>query len=1098
MNKEFSMNYKIGKHTGSHRTIKAVAILLTASAVLTTVACSNNDSLQSEVTTLGTTFNQDPMVTTSPTKPGNTPETNETEEPTMPASSDFKNMTSEQLSEIWSIENEDASHWKLVPDKGLVITSQKSELFQSDNDCKNIVWQKSSGDYIVEAKLNFDVELTENFQQAGLMIYSDCDNYVKAMYAFNGGNTSMQFAREIGGSMNWSVTSESSTKQVWIRIKKQGDTYTAYYTAEGPYSGFQEMGICEAKLNNPKIAITAFNGVTGAPDVNVTFEYIHILDVNTSDRIEWEYEMSMSEAELRLNPGQTAQLSAEAVGEGDVGKITYRSSDASVVKVDENGLLTAVGEGFAAVTASVEAGRPAVCVVCVVPEELYVHESIGNPYLPNWEHIPDGEPYVFEDPDNPGKYRIYVYGSHDTKLTHYCGYEAVVWSAPVEDLTKWTYHGEIFKSTVQGTKDTIYAPDVAEVIAPDGTKTYYFYPNNQTGGRRNMVTKSSRPDGPFTVCNWAPGSMTQTVGPLGFDVAVLRDDDGRVYGYWGFENNEDCCWAELNPDDMATLKEGTEVHRLLPTRSEIDRADYDPSLYNIVQDENVDKWGFFEAPSIRKVGNKYVLIFSRRGLKTEPTGQNTFQLAYGYSDSPAGPWKWGGIIVDAGGEAIRNADGSYSRTFPSDNTHGSICEINGQWYIFYHRSHNRYNRQSMVDKITVEWDEKSVANGGAVRISMAEVTSNGFHLNGLAPYAKYPASIICYMTGGAIIPAVYEQDRPYDPVVITKTQSIVGVKYLNLSQNAPAGKSTKLAATFLPMGKNVTVDVFLRPMTAVNTPAVWQNGQIVSVGEGSFKVGSFQLTADMAKQETTLQIPLQKVDELDGQWGLFFVFTGSGDGNLCEFISFELFTDEPTVDPPATQPDDSVVIDFTSMTEAQVKEQWEIVREDAEHWRVDAGKGLVLNNQQGGLYGGGGSCANIFLLDAEGDYTVTTKITMSQLLTANWQQFVLLIYQDDDNYIKMNYGMNGGTGCQLLFEKNGGEVKSFGAGLSAQTVWLQIRKSGDTYIGYFSTDGYSFAPIGESYECKLTAPKIGLAAHNDGGDAPVIDFTVEYVEIERD
>ena len=25
-----------------------------------------------------------------------------------------------------------------------------------------------------------------------------------------------------------------------------------------------------------------------------------------------------------------------------------------------------------------------------------------NPYLPLWEHLPDGEPRVFEDPDQPG------------------------------------------------------------------------------------------------------------------------------------------------------------------------------------------------------------------------------------------------------------------------------------------------------------------------------------------------------------------------------------------------------------------------------------------------------------------------------------------------------------------------------------------------------------------------------------------------------------------------------------------------------------------------------------------------------------------------
>ena len=37
-----------------------------------------------------------------------------------------------------------------------------------------------------------------------------------------------------------------------------------------------------------------------------------------------------------------------------------------------------------------------------------------NPYLPSWEYIPDGEPYVFGD-------RVYIYGSHD----FYNGYVSV-------------------------------------------------------------------------------------------------------------------------------------------------------------------------------------------------------------------------------------------------------------------------------------------------------------------------------------------------------------------------------------------------------------------------------------------------------------------------------------------------------------------------------------------------------------------------------------------------------------------------------------------------------------------------------------------------
>ena len=45
--------------------------------------------------------------------------------------------------------------------------------------------------------------------------------------------------------------------------------------------------------------------------------------------------------------------------------------------------------------------------------------SAQNPYLPLWEHLPDGEPRVFEDPDNPGKMRAYIIGSHDVSFKGY-------------------------------------------------------------------------------------------------------------------------------------------------------------------------------------------------------------------------------------------------------------------------------------------------------------------------------------------------------------------------------------------------------------------------------------------------------------------------------------------------------------------------------------------------------------------------------------------------------------------------------------------------------------------------------------------------------
>ena len=66
-------------------------------------------------------------------------------------------------------------------------------------------------------------------------------------------------------------------------------------------------------------------------------------------------------------------------------------------------------------------------------------KPMTNPYLPSWEYIPDGEPYVFGD-------RVYVYGSHDSYNGWvFCQNDYVCWSAPVDDLGSWRYEGVIYR-----------------------------------------------------------------------------------------------------------------------------------------------------------------------------------------------------------------------------------------------------------------------------------------------------------------------------------------------------------------------------------------------------------------------------------------------------------------------------------------------------------------------------------------------------------------------------------------------------------------------------------------------------------------------------
>ena len=125
---------------------------------------------------------------------------------------------------------------------------------------------------------------------------------------------------------------------------------------------------------------------------------------------------------------------------------------------------------FAAAFSSVTCGLTA----AEQPQQAeYVFHGAGNPYLPLWEHLPDGEPRVFEDPDNPGKYRAYIIGSHDLRMTIYCGADIRMWSAPVEDLSSWRDEGPIFTYPIEGQWDVMYAPDLVEVRRRDGTKEYY-------------------------------------------------------------------------------------------------------------------------------------------------------------------------------------------------------------------------------------------------------------------------------------------------------------------------------------------------------------------------------------------------------------------------------------------------------------------------------------------------------------------------------------------------------------------------------------------------------------------------------------------------
>jgi len=536
--------------------------------------------------------------------------------------------------------------------------------------------------------------------------------------------------------------------------------------------------------------------------------------------------------------------------------------------------------------------------------------SAQNPYLPLWEHVPDGEPRVFEDPDNPGKFRAYIIGSHDVAYTRYCGPDIRMWSAPVEDLSQWRDEGPIFTHYVNGQWDTMFAPDLVEVKNRiTGKKTYWLYPHSRGWQRVPMVCRGDRPDGPFTPVNLTEDGTKCVPGSfIDFDPSVFVEnitdkkdkdyDKGfRAYVFYGFQHSTA---VELDQNTMYSKREGTEpIDPFIPASSADGRLlDKPGSEYKaLYEGQNPLDFNFFEASSIRQVGNKYVMVFSGYSGKEYGLGNTNSALRYAYGDSPLGPWRSGGVLVDSRG-VVLNEDGTKLITTNfGHNTHGSLQEINGQWYVFYHRPPRGFGnaRQSMVAPVKITCDKKPVAKGGRVTITGydpytknnvwtakasngheytgAEVTSEGFQIFGLPPYQYYSAGYACFVYGPGSNDWMQDNHDVWNnsmDLAGIQNGGIVGFKYFGFGGLT---KDTKGVKAFEGTKKGDNARLYLN---------------LTSSGKGAFKIhikldnpwkgeeiGVIGIRDEFpAGKSSTVSCPVPAVEGLSGKHAIYLVVEG--------------------------------------------------------------------------------------------------------------------------------------------------------------------------------------------------------------------------------
>lgn len=384
-----------------------------------------------------------------------------------------------------------------------------------------------------------------------------------------------------------------------------------------------------------------------------------------------------------------------------------------------------------------------------------------NPYLPSWEYIPDGEPYVFGD-------RVYVYGSHDFFNGYvFCMGDYVCWSAPVDDLGNWRYEGVIYPRNEDPLnkegKMCLYAPDVT--VGPDGRYYLYYVLDkvpvvsvavcDSPAGKYEFYGYVHYEDG--TLLGQKEGDEPQ------FDPGVLTED-GITYLYTGFcgkgDKSRTGAMVTVLDSDMITIKEGPKT--VIPG-------------FEYSSGTEFEGHAFFEAPSIRKIDDLYYLIYSSEVMH---------ELCYATSKNPLGDFTYGGVIVSNTDLNIDSYKPANQPMAYGANNHGSFVQIGDEWYIFYHRhtNGNWYNRQACAEKINV------LADGS---IPQVEITSCGLNGGPLLGKGEYPSYIACHLftdkssvyVGGDQFPKITQEGRDGDEnvgyVANIQNSATIGFKYFD-------------------------------------------------------------------------------------------------------------------------------------------------------------------------------------------------------------------------------------------------------------------------------------------------------------------------------
>ncbi len=295
------------------------------------------------------------------------------------------------------------------------------------------------------------------------------------------------------------------------------------------------------------------------------------------------------------------------------------------------------------------------------------------------------------------------------------------------DLVNWQDHGSVAAAGRAGAArwaGNSWAPCAAWKTIGGQDRFFLYFANS--GGGIGVLTADS-PAGPFTDPLGKPlvSRATPTCAEVTwlFDPAVLVDDDGSAYLYFGGGI------PGGRADDPGTA-------RVVKLGADMISLDGDPEAIN-------PPW-LFEDSGINRIGNTYVYSYCSNFNVPSGGSEQGFQsgeIVYMTSDSPMGPFAYGGRV-------LKNP-GAYFGV--GGNNHHCMFEFRGKYYITYHAA--------TVDK-AMGWnagyrstfvDELKLNEAGLPALSQGTFAGVA-QLAPFDPFRAVPAATLASLAGAETLP----------------------------------------------------------------------------------------------------------------------------------------------------------------------------------------------------------------------------------------------------------------------------------------------------------------------------------------------------------